>query len=234
MEDKPKAIILTKLITEPTAAGRKMLHCIFTNRYGEQQYHYRWIPPWQSKENNLGVEQLFLKALDVERWNDPDGAWSKELDAASQECESLEEVKPVIRITLREVWEEHEDSGYLFYGPGWIINFAIDSKDHFTGVTNDNDELFLNIDDCNIAWFGLKKEITQVAGVLEVLGDITQHGIYDDIVYIGSEVHFAIWADKFEDKIRYKGLTKEIKYRIMNHVNRKLSEYRMLKKGLED
>lgn len=240
MEVKPKAIKLTKLDVEQTPSGRKILHCIFKNRYGEQDYYYRWTPPWRSSESNIGVEELFLKALHTERWNDPDGAWSQELDAASKEYEALENVRPVIKVRIGQIREVYDDSQELPKKPvGWDIVLTMDSltidsdEEYDIEIARNQRGLYLKIGAVSIAWLGLRNEIAKVKGVSRI-SDPQVHSIYGpDGEYLGSAAHFWVRVGVLE-KREYERLTKEIKYRINNYLCQRFSTYRMLEKGLED
>lgn len=91
-----KDIRLKRFEEETLASGRKLLRCIFESQYGGGTYI--WIPPWREKPGQHGVEKLFFKALEVEEWNDPQGAWYEELEKVSEEVPKLREFRLPVRI----------------------------------------------------------------------------------------------------------------------------------------
>ena len=65
MEPKPRSIQLIGFEEELLPSNRKLLHCLFKDKFGTSRYV--WTPPWKAES---GVERLFLKALEIEEWNE--------------------------------------------------------------------------------------------------------------------------------------------------------------------
>jgi hypothetical protein len=99
MEVKSKSVKLVNFEEELLPSGRKLLHCIFQNRYGSS-FQYKWTAPWRDKEGEYGVERLFLKCLEIEERNDYDSAWSEELRKVSKEVPCLEEMVLPVKIEI--------------------------------------------------------------------------------------------------------------------------------------
>ena len=97
MPRKLKAVMLVDFQEEILPTSRKLLHCIFQDRYSD--WTYRWPPPWRDKERERGVERLLLKALEVEEWNDPKGIWSDELKKAAEEIPQLKEFQLPVEVS---------------------------------------------------------------------------------------------------------------------------------------
>jgi len=55
---------------DPLPTGKTLLYLFFKDNSGKKN---RWTPPWKD------LEEVFIKAIDVEKRNYPEGAWDEEL-----------------------------------------------------------------------------------------------------------------------------------------------------------
>jgi hypothetical protein len=55
---------------DPLPSNNTLLYLYFEDNYGNR---FRWTPPWKD------LEEVFIKAIDVEKRNYPEGAWDEEL-----------------------------------------------------------------------------------------------------------------------------------------------------------
>lgn len=229
MTSKPKSIQLVEFEEESLASGRKLLHCIFKEKFGTLRYV--WTPPWKGK---VGVERLFFKALEVEEWNDYEGVWSKELRQAAQEIPSLEEIKLPVKIQLggMEEWAEDEDLPQMY-------NVAIDilRDEKLVWKEGEGKEVFICIGEVKIDWDSFRSFLFQVAkgrniwNVPERVETVSEWygGQSDDI-----GVRFYVWLEAGLEKNEYQVIAKEIAFHIRSFIRNRLSDYRTLKRGFEE
>ena len=55
---------------DPLPSNTTLLYLYFEDNYGNR---FRWTPPWKD------LEEVFIKAIDVEKRNYPEGAWDEEI-----------------------------------------------------------------------------------------------------------------------------------------------------------
>ena len=226
--DKPITIDSVAFKEELLPSGRKLLHLIFKQKFGTS--HYKWTPPWKG---DYGVERLFLKALEIEEYNDPEGAWSKELKQASQEVPSLDEIRLPLRIHLSEMTEvETEERGKEYR---IAVELLRDETDETTvGLNSEGEKDFIQIGNIKIAWdslksFLLKKQISAISKNIKsvIVGEDPQ---YSEEV----GVRFYIWLSIELSKVQYQTISREVASSIRSFIRKYLSDYKALKRGFEE
>jgi hypothetical protein len=203
-EVKPKSIEFAEFKVEPLSSGRKLLHCIFRDKFGNLRYV--WIPPWKGES---GVERLFLKALEIEEWNDYDGVWSKELRKAAKEIPLLEDIKLPVKISAGALTELKEALGGQ---EGYYYKVSVDIlSDEVRAWKQDEkgEKHFVCIGEVKILWESLQSSLFNVAGIkgvsrtLEEVGDYIEHRPgHGDWEIIG--VRFHVWLGSGEEKAKYE------------------------------
>jgi hypothetical protein len=233
-EVKPKSIQLAEFKEEPLSSGRKLLHYIFKDKFGNSRYI--WTPPWKG---DSGVERLFLKAVEVEEWNDYDGVWSKELRQGAKEIPSLEEIKLPVKIRAGELTEL---KGVLKGQEGYYYKVSIDVlSDEVRAWKHEEkgEKHFSCIGDVRISWESLQSSLLNVVGIkgasktVEEVGDwIENRSGYGDWEKIG--VRFHVWLGSAEEKVKYEVIGREIVSHVRSFIRKRLSDFGALKKGFEE
>ena len=235
MELKPKSIKLVDLKEESLPTGRKLLSCIFEDKYGGASTHYSWTPPWRSKDRNIGIEQLFFKCLAVEEWNDPEGVWTDELKEASKEVPSLEEMKLPVKVSIGEITE---DSGQREEGARiqcWMIEVHLSSNEQYVGTCKKGDKDYVTVGNVNMDWTYLQSELFGIQGIKFISKHISSKTVSTDWFEPQEMVaSFEVWVEKTADRTQYQVVSREIVYRIRRFVQSRLSEYKSLKKGFDE
>lgn len=240
MESKPKSVELAEFREELLPSGRKLLHCIFKEKFGS--FRYVWTPPWRGA---FGVESLFFKALEIEEWNDYEGVWSKELRQAAEEIPLLEEIKLPVKIRvgeiieLRETLAEGQEEDYYKVAIE-VLNDEVKAWKHVEGKKS-----FICIGKVKISWDSLQSFLFKggkIEGVSKGVETVTEwqgdkwdeektivHGDWKDI-----GVRFYVWLESGADKAEYQVTAKEIASGIRSFIRKRLSDYQALKRGFEE
>lgn len=69
-KDAWKSIKFERYEEESLPSGKMLWHCFFKDNHGNK---YRWTPRWRD------VEDIFVKAMDIESRNESEGVWDEEL-----------------------------------------------------------------------------------------------------------------------------------------------------------
>ena len=236
MELKPKSVKLVNFQEELLGSGRKLLHCIFENKYG-QSFKYKWTVPWRDRGAEYGMERLFFKCIEVEEWNDFDGVWSEELKKVSKEVPCLEEMVLPVRIEIGEVTESLVgiEEGLV---ESVVVEVNILSGEESVMRTIENGEEYIKIGSVNMYWDFLKSALDDVKGVDSVSKGIRQvlfgypdgRGGYVDV----SGVSFGVGILRMVGKNEWKVISREIASCIRRFIRTRLSEYRAIKRGFEE
>jgi len=236
VEVKPKSVKLVNFEEEPLASGRKLLHCIFENKYG-QRFQYKWTVPWRDRGGEYGMERLFLKCIEVEEWNDFDGVWSEELRKVSKEVPCLEEMVLPVRIEIGGVTESlvGVEEGLV---ESVMVEVHILSDEESVMRNVENGEEYIKVGSVNMAWYFLKSDIDEVKGVDSVSKGIRQvlfgypdgRGGYVDV----GGVSFWVGILRKGNKKEYQIISREIASCIRRFIRSRLSEYRAIKRGFEE
>jgi hypothetical protein len=163
MEVKPKSVKLINLEEELLPSGRKLLHCIFQNRYGSG-FQYKWTAPWRDKESEYGVQRLFFRCLATEEWNDYDGVWSEELRKVSREVPLLEDMVLPVKIEVggvTEIVDVVEEGKW----ESLVVEVNILSEEENVMTYRGGGEDYIRVGDVRMAWASLKSELDGVKGV---------------------------------------------------------------------
>jgi len=231
--EKPITIDLIDFKEELLPSGRKLLHTIFKQKYGDS--HYKWTPPWKG---DFGVEKLFFKALEIEEWNDYDGVWSKELRESSKEIPSLDEIRLPVRILIGEMTEVVDEAKGKQYRVG--VEISTNWTEAITVSTSEEGEKeFLQIDDIKIAWDSLKRLMLkkQIVGISKSIEYFMRGSEFDPKEGEHPKemgVRFYIWLPTDLSKIQYQNISGEIASSIRSFIRKYLSDYKALKKGFEE
>lgn len=236
MEVKPKSAKLVNFEEELLPSGRKLLHCIFENKYGSG-FQCKWTAPWRDKGGEYGVERLFLKCLEVEEWNDFDGVWSEELRKVSKEVPCLEEMVLPVKIEVggvTEVVTVVEEGKW----ESLIIEVNILSDEENVMTYRGGGEDYIRVGAVKMAWESLKCELHGVKGVDSVSEGIEKvtlvvpdgGGGYMDV----EGVRFGVWVDRRVDRNEYQVISREIASCIRRFIRVRLSEYKAIKRGFEE
>ena len=230
---KPITVNLIAFEEKLLPSGRKLLHLIFKQKFGTS--HYKWTPPWKGEH---GVERLFLKAFEIEEYNDPEGIWSKELKEASEEVPSLGEIRLPLKIHLGEITEvKDKEIGVKQYKKLYRVAVEI-LKNEEEGVevrrVDEVHKIFIQIDNLKIAWDSLKnflltkKEVELISTEPEEVGE----WFYSD--WIPTGIHFNIWLPMGLSKVQYQSVGREMGSSIRSFIRKYLSDYKASKRGFEE
>lgn len=233
MEPKLKSIMLAKFDEELLPSGRKLLHCVFKEKFGT--FRYIWTPPWKG---NFGVERLFFKALEVEEWNDYEGVWSKELRQAAAEIPALEEIKLPVKIQLGEIADIAEDEELP---RAYRVAIDVLSEEATAYKEVEGVKTFICVDKVKFSWDSLKSFIFKVNKIWSVSTNVEdateciawyENGACAQRETVG--VRFYVWLEAGLEKNEYLVIAKEIAFNIRSFVRKGLSDYRALKRGFEE
>ncbi len=233
MEPKPKSIMLAKFDEELLPSGRKLLHCVFKEKFGT--FRYIWTPPWKG---NFGVERLFFKALEIEEWNDYDGAWSTELRKAASEIPLLEEIKLPIKIQLVEIADIAEDEDLP---RAYRVAIDVLSEEAKAYKVVEGGKQFLCVGEVKFSWDSLKSFLFKVNNIWSVstnVEDATECILWDGngacLQWETVGVRLYIWLEAGLKKNEYLSIAREIAFNIRSFIRKGLSDYRALKRGFEE
>jgi hypothetical protein len=236
MEAKPKSVKLVNLEEELLPSGRKLLHCIFQNRYGSG-FEYKWTAPWRDKEGEHGVERLFFECLATEEWNDYDGVWSEELRKVAKEVPSLEEMALPVKIEIGGVTEivTVGEEG-KWESLGIRVNILSDEESVMRDIEHGED--YIMVGPIRMAWESLKYDLLsleRVSSVSEgtqkvILGVPDGSGGYVDV----EGVSFGVLVDRTVNKNEYQVISRGIASCIRHFIRSRLSEYKAIRKGFEE
>jgi hypothetical protein len=130
-------------------SGKTLLYLHFEDNYGNK---YRWTPPWKD------LEEVFIKAIDMEKRNYPEGAWDDELKKVI--------VKSPSRPHDREAFEKSDtimnekdfkaflsqlevDASYTFSGSQKVAEFidffSYESNKYISKILHDSCRRMLNV-----------------------------------------------------------------------------------------
>ncbi len=238
MDRKPKAIKLVNLEEELLHSGRKLLHCIFEDRYGNLRFSYRWTAPYRGKEGDYGIEHLFFSSLQVEEWNDPSGVWTQELKKVSEEVPSLGELKLPVEIGISEAIEDIKVDNKGVSREYWKICIEISNDEQDVYLYQKDGNQFLSIGQIRMSWEALKREIFQTGHAKYISKEMSPVYAEDSRGYILEDpvlgIQFWIWLEKAADRVQYETTTRDIAFRIRSFIRSRLSEYKSLKKGFQE
>lgn len=223
--NKPITINSVAFEEELLPSGRKLLHLVFKQKFGD--YHYKWTPQWKG---DYGVEKLFFKARETEEWNDYDGVWSKELKQASKEIPILDEIRLPFSFNVGEMTEVENERKKLYRIE--IIILQDDEKELIEAV-EENHQIFIQIGEIKIPWnyvesILLKKGVALISPEPKTLW----RNIYSEAIGMG--VTFCIWLPAELGKIEYKTISCEIASSIRSIVRKYMADYKAFKKGFEE
>jgi hypothetical protein len=236
MEVKPKSVKLVNFEEELLPTGRKLLHCMFENRYGSG-FQYKWTAPWREKGGEHGVERLFLKCLEIEEWNDFDGVWSEELRRASKEVPSLEEMVLPVKVKISGVAEDarKDEEGTQEY-----LKIYVDILTDKETVMKDSEygEVYIRVGPVRMAWDSLSFDLVSLEKIMALSKTIQQ--VIVSVCQDGSDyadvegVRFWVSIEKTADKGEYQVISREIASCIRRFIRVRLSEYKAIKRGFEE
>lgn len=133
---------------DPLPSGKTLLYLHFEDNYENK---YRWTPPWKD------LEEVFIKAIDIEKRNYPEGAWDDELKKVI--------VKSPSRPHDREVFEKSDlimneedfraffyklevDASYMFFSSQKVAEFmyffSYESNKYISKILRDSCERILS------------------------------------------------------------------------------------------
>jgi len=235
MEAKPKSVKLVNFEEELLPSGRKLLHCIFQNRYGSG-FQYKWTAPWRDKEGEHGVERLFFKCLATEEWNDYDGVWSEELTKAAKRVPSLEEIKLPVKIGMDDVSEERREGSQGKSQEYWVICVTITEDELSVRCGWQKDKQYIVVGSVNMAWEQLKEELFLTEQVPLLSQKLKSLEYYDFDIQQNIEIgiQFWVWVKKAIDKTEYEVSVRQIVSCIRRFIRTRLSEYKAIKRGFEE
>ncbi len=225
--NKPINIELTNFNEEPLPSGRKLLHLIFKQKFGN--YHYRWTPPWKG---DYGVEKLFFKALEIEEWNDYEGVWSKELRQASKEVPSLDEIRLPVKIRVGELIGPFDtDPSHYQVAVEIITDGKPVSRDAWDG------ESYICIGETRIPFSALCSFLPEIV-IPDTLETVTQPYEWDgDGNPLRCEdigVRFYMFTFAGEEKAKYQVIGRELAFKLRSFIRKCLSDHKSLKMGFEE
>jgi hypothetical protein len=237
MDGKPRAIRLAKLEEEPLQSGRKLLHCIFEDCYGNHSQSYRWTAPWRSGSKDCGILQLFYKSYEIEEYNDPEGVWNRELKKAAEEIPPLGEMKLPVKIEIGRVVEDKWDDDSGIPIECWRICIEI-TRDEQNAIEYEEPPRgqYLAIGKVSMAWGALQNEIYKNKEVMFIQNNMESIDDRDNAGYVidTTGVRFCLWLRKFTDRIQYQAAARDISFRIRSFIRYRLSEYKSLKRGFQE
>ncbi len=229
---KPRAIALVDFQEEILASGRKLLHCIFEDRYSEGAY--RWTAPWGEKEKEHGVQHLFFKSLEVEEWNDPDSMWSDELKKAAEEIPALKDFQLPARVecgglatVAQEEWAYRMQvsitgESNLFSAAAGGPHSTVARCRHGFRV-GDCEIDHAKFSDDFVAHFFQKWNL----GIGKSVGDVR-----DEILPCG--VFFQVYLPGHLDRQDYRIVGREVASFVRSYLRRVLGDYQTIKRGFGD
>jgi hypothetical protein len=213
-----KSIKFDRFQEDPLPSGRVLLHCFFRDNWGNS---YKWTPPWKE------VEKIFLKAIEIEEGNEPEGVWDEELKKVSQKLPSLKAFRLPVKIGCLRL----EDLGEENY------RMTIEILGEEKTVEREGDNF--SVGACVINLSHLLKRVLD----LERLGG-RRYGIginpytlrsvftdWPDPVEIG--VCFDIWLKKGMETTEYVTAAREILGVIRSYIREVLSDFGAIKEGFE-
>jgi hypothetical protein len=232
MEPKPKSIKLVGFKEELLPSGRKLIHCILEDKYGDSRFRYRWTAPWRDKEGEHGVERLFLKCLEIEEWNDYEGVWSEELRKVSKEVPSLEEAKLPVKISFGGITDDVKVNEVGEAVEYWVLQVSILQDELPVMLHKQAGKDYILIGEVSMSWDSLQKELFNTEGVKFLSAQ--------DCKLLGPElspiigVDFRIGVEKLADKTQYQIISRRIASCIRHFIRSRLSEYKAIKKGFAE
>lgn len=238
METKPRAIELAEFKDELLPSGRKLLHCIFKDKFGTSRYV--WIPPWRG---GFGVERLFFKAFEIEEWNDPEGAWSKELKEASKEVAAIGEVKLPVKVRLGEMAELVKPGELGAQQTVYRLAIEVIGEEADVSMTKEGEESFICVGDVRISCESLKTFLSRirqdsgVRGISQGVGEVKEDWIQDsgwDGHWATMGARFWVWLETGLDRTRYQVIGRDVAAQVRSFVRKRLSDYRALKKSFDE
>jgi hypothetical protein len=235
MDTKPKSIKLVSFDEELLPSGRKFLHCIFQNRYGEA-YHYKWTVPWRDKGSEYGLERLLFKCLATEEWNDFDSLWSEELKKAAKRVPCLEEMKLPVRIGMGDATEERRGEPQGESQDYWVICVSITEDELPVRCGHQKGKQYIRVGSVNMAWEQLRDELFQTEQTHLLSREIKEIETYDPDMYRTdiTGIKFWMWVKKAADKTEYEVSVRRIVSCIRRFIRTRLSEYMAIKRGFEE
>lgn len=235
MEAKPKSVKLVNFEEELLPSGRKLLHCIFQNRYGSG-FQYKWTAPWRDKDGEYGVERLFFKCLAIEEWNDYESVWSEELKKVAKRVPSLEEIKLPVRIGLGDVTEELKEEPQGNSQDYWVICVTITGDELPVAYSKQGDKQYIQVGSVNMAWKQLKEELLLTEQVPFISRAMEMVLDYDYDMHRDEEIgiKFWVWVKKAMDKTEYEVSVRQIVSCIRHFIRTRLSEYKAIRRGFEE
>jgi len=229
---KARSVELIGFEEEPLPSGRKLLHLVLKDKFGD--YQYRWTPPWKG---DYGVENILRKAIEIEEWNDYDGIWSKELKQTMKEIPSLKEISLPIKIKIGEI-----------AGPIKVKSFqdeecyrvAIEILSDEKHVWEDkvDEQLLICLSDTKISWESLKsfllnlKIIRGITNQIDVVRDWVGDDFHGDEQDMG--VRFFVWLKADKEKVEFQIIGRELASNIRSFIRKRLSDHQALKNGFEE
>lgn len=234
MEIKPKSIRLVDFKEELLPSGRKLIHCIFEDKYGGSLFHYRWTAPWRDKGGEHGVERLLFKCIEIEEWNDFDGVWSEELRKVAKEVPSLEDMELPVKIEISGITEDFTADGEGIH-EYWRIGINILNDKTLVRKYREYGKDYIRIGDVSMSWDSLQYElytVKEIESFSEGIQEMWEGDSPNDAVEVG--VCFSIWVKKAAERTQYQTITKEIASCIRHFIRDRLSVYRAIKKGFEE
>lgn len=241
MEVKRKSAKLVNFEEELLPTGRKLLHCIFENRYGSG-FQYKWTAPWRDRGGEYGAMGLFVKCIEVEEWNDFDGVWSEELRKVSKEVPCLEEMVLPVKIEIGGLTEDvrvveiEEDKEVKLEYIMIDVNILSDEESVTKDIINNAD--YIKVGSVSMAWELLKSEligIKKVDTVSEGIRTVVLRFLGGSGSYVDVEgVSFGVLVYRTVNKNEYQVISREIASCIRRFIRIRLSEYRQIRKGFEE
>jgi hypothetical protein len=236
MDGKPKAIKLVRLEEEQLPSGRKLLHCFFKDRYGNLPHSYRWTAPYRGRDGDYGIENLFLKSIQVEEYNDYSGVWTQELKKVAEEIPLLDEMKLPVEIEIGGAIEDTQENDTGISEEYWKIRVEISRGEQDVSLHEEQGKQYLTIGQVNMAWKSLHHEISQTKEVEFISDEMSSLDDVDNAGYIVDTacIYFWLWLKKTADRVQYQVATRDISFRIRSFIRSRLSEYKSLKKGFQE
>ena len=222
---RPKSIELVQFQEDLIPSGRKILSCVFKQKFGGDWY-YKWTPAWAG---DYGVERLFFKALEVEEYNDPKGIWTRELIQASGKVPPLADLKLPLTIVLGTMKEDTDSYEIV------VLILSHEDPEFAESVEASRRGKAFSIGNCEVDYellaslLSMRCDIRAISELCE-----TEWEPLDGSEAEPLGVSFSIWLDKGKDKILYEAIGREIAWNIRCFLRDTLSVYKALKKGIEE